>query len=546
MRAVIYARYSSDNQRVASIADQVRLCMSFIDAQGWSWCQTYSDEAMSGASMLRAGYQRLLEDARRQKFDVLVAEGLDRLSRDQADTATLFKQLSFHGVRIITVAEGEISELHVGLKGTMNALYLKDLAIKTRRGLEGRIREGRSGGGISYAYDLVPGEIGARRINAAEAVIVRRIFGDYAIGRSPRAIAKALNMEGIPGPQGREWRDTAIRGHITRGTGILNNEFYVGRLVWNRLTYQKDPSTGKRRSRINAEAKLVVEEVPDLRIVDDALWQDVKRRQSGIRESEGVRRSRDKRFWETRRAQHILTGVVFCASCGSRFAAVGRDYLACSAARGRGTCANRTSIRRTVLEALILDGLRHRLMAPELVEEFISAFHVEVNRQRRVDEAAQGAKKRELAGVNRKISGLLDAIEEGLRGPDVKKRLDELSARRDALAADSAAAAAPPVRLHPNLAQVYRAKVEALQASLKDPDMRDEAIAVLRSLIERINVSAGPDGPEVEIVGEIARMVELGLSGEAKKKAALNNRATCSVKVVAGACNHRQLLQVAI
>src|SRR5687767_8639517 len=82
----------------------------------------------------------------------------------QADTATLYKLLSYAGVRIVTVSEGEISELRVGLKGTMNALYLKDLAQKTRRGLEGRVREGRSGGGRCFGYDLVPGDVGARRI----------------------------------------------------------------------------------------------------------------------------------------------------------------------------------------------------------------------------------------------------------------------------------------------------------------------------------------------------------------------------------------------
>ena len=109
----------------------------------------------------------------------------------------------------------------------MNALFLKDLAIKTRRGLEGRVREGRSGGGISYGYALVAGDVGARKVHDAEAEVVRRIFSDYAAGRSPRAIARALNAAGIPGPHGREWRDTAIRGHVLRGTGILNNELYV-------------------------------------------------------------------------------------------------------------------------------------------------------------------------------------------------------------------------------------------------------------------------------------------------------------------------------
>ena len=153
--------------------------------------------------------------------------------------------MRFADVKIVTFAEGEISELHVGLKGTMNALFLKDLAQKTRRGLQGRVLQGLSGGGLCYGYDLLPGKTGIRRINKGEANVVRRVFRDYAAGQSPRAIARKLNEEGIPGPSGRPWRDTAIRGHFTRGTGILNNELYVGRLVWNRLTYLKDPTSGR-------------------------------------------------------------------------------------------------------------------------------------------------------------------------------------------------------------------------------------------------------------------------------------------------------------
>jgi site-specific DNA recombinase len=121
MRVAIYARYSSDNQREASIEDQMRECRAFIERQGWTLQQTYSDRALSGASMLRPGYQLLLQEAREGRFEVVVAEALDRLSRDQEDVAALYKRLSFAGIRIVTLAEGEISELHVGLKGTMNA-----------------------------------------------------------------------------------------------------------------------------------------------------------------------------------------------------------------------------------------------------------------------------------------------------------------------------------------------------------------------------------------------------------------------------------------
>jgi site-specific DNA recombinase len=84
----------------------------------------------------------MMMDARDRKFDVLVAESLDRLSRDQEHIAALHKQLRYLGIPIITVAEGEISELHIGLKGTMSALFIRDLAQKTHRGLEGRVRDG--------------------------------------------------------------------------------------------------------------------------------------------------------------------------------------------------------------------------------------------------------------------------------------------------------------------------------------------------------------------------------------------------------------------
>jgi site-specific DNA recombinase len=144
----------------------------------------------------------------------------------------------------------------------------------------------------------------------------------------------------------------------------------------------KDPATGRRRSRRNDSERVIVQEVPELRIVSDELWAAVKARQTAIRDSEGVTKARATRFWEQRRAQHLLFGLVYCGSCGSRFASVGRDYLACSAARGQGTRTNRNGVRRAPFEDLILEGLRQRLMAPEMVEEFVAAYHEEVNRHR--------------------------------------------------------------------------------------------------------------------------------------------------------------------
>lgn len=274
-RVAIYARYSSDRQREASIEDQVRLCEERAAREDWKVTQHYTDHAISGASLMGPGIQGLMQDAQAGRFDVVVAESLDRLSRDQEDIAGVYKRLRFAGVAMLTLSEGPVSELHIGLKGTMGALYLKDLADKTRRGLRGRVEAGRSGGGNSYGYDVVKAfaasgdpERGERRINETEAAIVRQIFNEYASGKSPLAIAHDLNARNISGPSGKGWGPSTINGNWRRGTGVLNNELYIGKLVWNRLSYIKNPDTGNRVSRLNDPSDWIIKDVPELRIIE--------------------------------------------------------------------------------------------------------------------------------------------------------------------------------------------------------------------------------------------------------------------------------------
>jgi len=278
IRVAVYARYSSDLQNPASIEDQVRICRAEVERRGCEVVAVYKDAAISGASTLRPGYQSMLQDARDGRFDVMVAESLDRLSRDQEDVAALYKRLSFAGIAIVTLDDGEITDMHVGLKGTMNAMQLKVIADKTRRGLRGRIEAGFSAGGISYGYDVVrkigPDGMpvrGLRRINPDEAAVVVRIFEAYAAGRSGRRIAHDLNAEGIRAPGGRSWGASTISGNVARGTGILNNEAYLGMTVWNKHRWLKDPDTGRRVPRLNPVSQWVVKESPELRIVDPDL-----------------------------------------------------------------------------------------------------------------------------------------------------------------------------------------------------------------------------------------------------------------------------------
>ncbi len=219
MKVGIYARYSSDNQRDASIADQLRVCREYAARQGWMVVQELTDHAISGATLLRSGFQALMRDALNRRFDVVLAESLDRFSRDQEDTAGLFKRLTFAGVNIVTLAEGDITHLHIGFKGTMNALFLKDLADKTHRGLRGRVEGGKSAGGLCYGYRVVKSltggtvTTGEREIEPAEAAIVERIFREYVAGVAPKAIARRLNQDGVAGPFGGTWSPSTIHGN---------------------------------------------------------------------------------------------------------------------------------------------------------------------------------------------------------------------------------------------------------------------------------------------------------------------------------------------
>ncbi|MCO6393101.1 recombinase family protein [Aliihoeflea aestuarii] len=553
-RVALYARYSSDNQREASIEDQLRICREQAKREKWKIVGTYKDAGISGASMiLRPGIQALLQDAQAGQFDIVLAEALDRISRDQADVATFYKHLKFAGVPIVTLSEGEISELHVGLKGTMNALFLKDLAAKTHRGIRGRVEDGKSGGGLCFGYNVVKqldarGDPirGDREINEAEANVVRRIFREFAAGVGPRTIARTLNEEGVPGPAGKLWSDTTIRGHVKRGTGLVNNELYIGRLIWNRLRYIKDPSTGKRVSRLNPESEWIIKDVPELRIVDDELWHSVRVRQGEIAEkfanvTEAVRNHHKKnRLNGTRRPKSLLSGLVFCGCCGGPYSLRGADRFACSNHISKGACSNSRTIPREDLEARVLSGLKDRMMAPEIVEEAMRAYAEETNRLNRERRSSGDAWKAELVKIEKQIRGIIEAIKAGMFHESMKAEMDTLEARKTELNALLADAPEDKPDILPSASAIYAKKVSALTKALNRKEERQEAAETLRGLIEKISLTPGPERGEIyaTLHGELSTILNwterqaIGKTVKTTKPAA--DATGLSLSVVAG------------
>jgi len=434
----IYARYSSDNQRDASIADQLRICRAFAERQGWTIADEYSDHAVSGATLLRPGFQSLMRDALNKRFDVVLAESLDRFSRDQEDTAGLFKRLTFVGVNIVTLAEGDITHRHIGFKGTMNALFLKDLAEKTHRGLRGRIEDGKSAGGLCSGSRVVKaisgGSVttGEREIEATESTIVERIFRDFVAGVSPKQIAKNLNREGIPGPFGGARSPSTIYGNAKRGTGILNNDLYVGRLVWNRLRYMKNPDTGKRVSRLNPETEWMRKEVPQLRILSDKLWAGAKHRQERGRHA--VRTAGNP--VGARRPQYLFSGLTKCGVCGAGFIMTGRHRLGCFGARDQGRCDNHLTIRRDEVEARVLKALQEKRLNQERFAEFCGEFTREMNRLRMERRASLSSAQREIERISARIKKLLNLmLDDEIAVDEGKAEIKSLDARRKELQA---------------------------------------------------------------------------------------------------------------
>lgn len=538
MRTAIYARYSSDLQSETSIDDQVRLCRERAEREGMIVTEVYSDYAISGGNLSnRPGMLALMDAAKQNDFDVVIAEALDRISRDQEDIAAIFKRLSHAEIKIVTLSEGEINELHVGLKGTMNALFLKDLAIKTKRGQRGRVEAGKIPGGNSYGYNIIrqlkeDGTVttGEREINTEQASIIRRIFKEYADGQPPRKIASRLNAEGIASPRGGQWNASTINGSRQRRNGILNNELYLGRITYNRQRFIKDPETGKRRSRLNPEHEWVVTEVPALSILDDGVWDRVKAIKARYTSQVGNKRQTKKR---------LLTGLIKCGCCGGSMTIVNRERYSCAAKRERGTCDSPVGIKVSQLEDRVLTGLKDILLGNEgLIDTFVVEFKAELARLRKQRGAHERHVKKDLNKVNNGIKRCLTFITEGDGDPGlVRAELRSLESRKRDLERTLATAHDDQViEPHPNMAELYRKKVGELQALLADETARPQAMDLIRSMIDHIEIHVGPERgkPDVILIGALAQI----LAFTQQNKTATSNGSGGRVLMVAGALSH--------
>jgi site-specific DNA recombinase len=422
MKAALYARFSTDRQRDASIEDQFRECERAAKAAGLDVVARFDDKGISGGTATRPGYQALLTAARNHAFDVIVTEDVSRLWRNRAEFGPRSAELEDLGVHCLTCVGDDTRRdgwgLVIQIKQAVAEHARREASYRTRRGLEGNAIAGKPTGGRAYGYIAArDSQTGLIEINQAEAATVRRIFAMYADGMSPRAIASQLNSERVPSP-GAAWKRTerrhdgkwlasAIHGEVARGTGLLNNQRYIGSVVWGRSEWKRLAADSARR-RHKLLAKASSERTDErLRIVPDELWQRVKARQAnrtkqvGVRVKSGLRR-------HVRPVKYLLSGLLRCSACESTFVLSNGSRYQCATHVNGDACDVTLSLPRERAERIILNCVETDLFDPARLAEFEARYQTAASVV--VDNGPRiGKLKREIDHMIKAIAGGLNS-----------------------------------------------------------------------------------------------------------------------------------------
>lgn len=516
--AAIYARFSTDRQDARSIEDQTRRCRRFAEARGYSVVEVYSDAAQSGATMHRAGLQRLLAEARsgrRARFRAVLVDDLSRLSRDLGDTWNLvFGDLAGEGVTVVDVTSGLGSDnaaarITFGALALVNDMARQSARTQTRRGLEGRALQNFHTGGRCYGYRTEPEPNppdplhprAVMRVDDEEAAVVRRIFREYAGGAGLREIARALNAEGVPAPYdnkgygkraGRGW------GHVTV-YAVLRNERYIGRVIWKRRRWERAGSARRRRPLENDRKDWVVTERPDLVIIERDLFDRVQER-IAERHVEGRKLPRVHPGHEP----SPLSQLLVCGKCRSRMSIAGGSKKGsrrwkCSANHSKGDeiCGNRQTTSDAKLMTALAETLKQSLTEPRfykrLVESVRALWPVVVGGRCAgpgPDLAAEEVRRQE-ARVDRLamlVAGNadIDALLRRLRAEEAT--LKDLRVRQSAPSAPASRRAAPAPPSPERLRELW----EDLEGTLRAPPR--EAQQALRARLSPVVLTPQPDG----------------------------------------------------
>ena len=421
--AFILARYSTDNQNADSIEVQVGKCSEWCNAQSLPILGIYADYAVSGMKDTRPQYEAMMAALREGRADTVVIYDQSRMFRLMTAWFEFRQELSVMGVEVVSVTQplvgGDLRDPANFMNEGITALFNQMWALQTRQKVVEKMRHmaqtGQHTGGkppLGYRIEegrLIPDE--------TEAPIVRRIFAEYAAGRSYKQIIDGLNADGIKTKRGNPFGTNSLHD-------LLRNEKYIGTLIYGKALHRED---GSRNTHATSPDMIRIEDA-HAAIIDRDLFQKVQDRLSGNKRDRGGRPA-------TKR-DYPLRGKVFCGLCGAPMVINNSshtyDYYKCGKAKRTHTCDNKP-IRVDTLERLAADEVRRVLGQPDLVDTMIATL------QREAATLQSGAARRlsviaeQYKDVSTRLENAVEAVLSGLNSPTIQKRIKELENQKNAL-----------------------------------------------------------------------------------------------------------------
>ena len=405
MTAVIYARYSSDSQREASIEGQLRDCKDYAEKNGITVVGTYIDRAYSAKTDDRPDFQRMIKVSGKKIFDVVLVWKLDRFARNRFDAVNYKYQLEKNGVHLVSamepISQGPEGIMVESMLIGMADYYSAELALKVARGERENALQCKYNGGVVPLGFTIGKEDRLYHIDPETAPIVQEIFTRYADGEPAEKIAASLNERGLRTRTGKPF----VKNSFFQ---IFRNRRYIGE-----YRYKDIVTPGG---------------IPA--IVDQDLFDRVQQRFEQNRIAHGRPAKEDVRY--------LLTTKLFCGKCGTLMGGesgtshMGNTYYyyKCGNAKRHGKAhCDLKAIRKEPLERFVVDTAIKVIFSDEIIERLIDLV-MEAQQQ---ENTRLPVLKEQLRDTEKRLANLLEAIEQGILTPTTKQRLDELEARKEAL-----------------------------------------------------------------------------------------------------------------
>jgi len=393
--AVIYARYSSHNQREVSIEQQIDECMDFAKKNNLFILETYADKAVSGKTDRRKSFQRMMRDAEKGYFQVVISYKSNRIGRNMLQALTNEEKLSKFGVRVLYAKEefGDNAAGRFALRTMMNVnqFFSENMAEDIMRGLLDNAERCMVTGALPLGY--VSDENHRYAIDEGQAAIVREIFDRFLAGWSFADMANDLNQRGITTKQGGQWN----KGSFHR---LLSNERYTGVYIYRNVRKEGG--------------------IPQ--IINRDTWLEVQHRMKTKKNPIGAQRHS---------GDYLLTGKLFCGLCGTPMVGIsgtGKSggkhyYYVCQKRRLEHSCKKK-NVSRDWIEDTVCSGVVDYVLQDHVIEWMADCVMDYQNRHK--DDGAISVLTSRQKQVESSIKNILTAIEQGIFTTSTKSRLNEL------------------------------------------------------------------------------------------------------------------------